>query len=130
VEHVFFIHKSITFGKISINNCCLEHDIEISGVNLEMTTSNIYIFFIEHPQAIFTNFFTVISIFKLFMNPNTKFIIFGDINIHLVDSCRRSQTHHSFPNLFDTVDFPTRIQNTTVSAIIISVLIFLDKETL
>jgi len=32
-----FVHKSIKFCKISINNYCLDHNIEISGVNLKMT---------------------------------------------------------------------------------------------
>jgi len=48
-----FVHKSIIFCKISINNHCLDHDTEISGVKLEMAKPTIYIFlFIEHPQAI------------------------------------------------------------------------------
>ena len=32
-----FVHKSIKLYKISINNYCLDHNIEISGVNLKMT---------------------------------------------------------------------------------------------
>jgi hypothetical protein len=56
------------------------------------------------------------------MNPNTKFIICGDINInYLVDTYRKNQTHHSIHNHYDTMDFPSRIQNTTISAIIITV---------
>jgi len=54
----------------------------------------------------------------LFMNPNTEFIIGGDINInYLVDTYRKSQLNSLFISysLFDTVDFPTRIQNTTIS---------------
>jgi hypothetical protein len=52
------------------------------------------------------------------MNPNTEFIIGGDINInYLVDAYRKSQLNSLFISysLFDTVDFPTRIQNTTIS---------------
>lgn len=54
------------------------------------------------------------------MNPNTEFIICGDINInYLVDTYRKSQLNSLLIsyNLFDPVDFPTIIQNTTISAI-------------
>ena len=47
------------------------------------------------------------------MDPNTEFIICGDINInYLVDTYRKSQLNSLLIsyNLFDTVDFPTGIQ--------------------
>jgi len=47
------------------------------------------------------------------MNPNTEFIICGDININdLVDTYRKSQLNSLLIsyNLFDTDDFPTEIQ--------------------
>jgi hypothetical protein len=65
------------------------------------------------------------------MNPNTKFIICGDININcLVDTDRKSPSHYPFCNVFDTVDFPTITQNTKISAIDNICLDFLNKETL
>jgi hypothetical protein len=54
------------------------------------------------------------------MNPNTEFIVGGDINInYLADTYRKSQLNSFLISysLFDTVGFPTRIQNTTISAI-------------
>jgi len=64
-----------------------------------MSKSNICIFSIyKAPSGNFTNFLLKSeSILKLFMYPNTEFIIFGDINtMYLVDSYRKSQTHYSF----------------------------------
>jgi hypothetical protein len=56
------------------------------------------------------------SLYKL----KTEFIICGDFNIdYLTDNCRKSQLNsllNSY-NLFSTVDFPTRILNTSKSAI-------------
>jgi len=67
-------------------------DIEISGVKLEMTISNIYIFNIyKAPSGNFTNFLLLENILKLFMNPNTEFIIGSDTNInYLVDTYMKS----------------------------------------
>jgi len=72
-----FVHKSINFYKINVNNYCLDHDIEGSVVKLHMTKSNIYIFFIYRaPSGNFTIFLQKLdSILKLYVNPNTEFII-------------------------------------------------------
>ena len=59
-----------------------------------MTKSNLYIFNIYWaPSGNFTNFLLkLLNILKLFMNPNTEFIVGGDINInYLVDTYRKSQ---------------------------------------
>jgi len=76
----------------------LDHDIEIRGVKLEMSKSNIYIFSIyKAPSGNFTYFLLKSeSILKLFMDPSNEFIICGNINTYLVDTYRKSQTHYSF----------------------------------
>jgi len=64
-----------------------------------MSKSNIYIFSIyKAPSGNFTNFLLKSeSILKFFMQPNTEFIICGDINtMYLVDACKKSQLSTHF----------------------------------
>ena len=86
-----------------------------------MTKSNVYIF--STYRAPSGNFMNILlkfeSILKLFMKPNTEFLICGDININYLDDNYRKSQLNSFLisyNLFDTVDFPITIQKTTFSA--------------
>jgi hypothetical protein len=84
---------------ININNYCLDHDIEIREVKLEMSKSNIYIFSIyKAPSGNFMNFILKLgSILKHYMYPNTGFIICGDIStMYLADAYRKIQTHYLF----------------------------------
>jgi hypothetical protein len=85
-----------------------------------MTKSNIYIFNIYRaPLGNFQIFLLLENILMLFMNPNPEFIIGSDTNInYLVGTYRKSQLNSLLISysLFDTVGFPTRIQNTTISA--------------
>jgi len=117
-----FVHKSINFYKININNYCLDHDIEASVVKLRMTKSYIYIFCIYRaPSGNVPIFFSpkLDSILNLYMNPNTEFIICGDMNIKYLVDIYRSQLNSLLVscNLFNKVEFPIRLQNTAISVI-------------
>jgi hypothetical protein len=72
------------------------------------------------------------SILKLFMYPNTEFIICGDINtMYLVDTYKKSQTHYSFHiTSLIQLTFQLEFRRLQSLPLIIALYIFLDKETL
>ena len=73
------------------------------------------------PAGDFSKFLEILDSFLRFLiNPKTEIIICGDINVkYLINNNRRYQLSsllNSY-NLMDTVDFPTRMQHTSVSII-------------
>jgi hypothetical protein len=89
-------------------------------LKLHLKESNTYILAIyKAPTGNVTNFLDSIEDNLNFLdNSRTECIICGDINInYLIDTYMKNQLNSLLIsyNLFDIVDFPTRIQNTLVS---------------
>jgi exonuclease III len=116
-----FVHKSIKFSKRNISKYCLDQDFEACVVKIRTIKLNVYIFSIYRaPSGNFNNFLQKLdNILKLYVSSNSEFIICGDFNInYLADMYRKNQLNSLLMsyNLFDTVGFPTRTKNSTISA--------------
>jgi exonuclease III len=114
-----FVHE---FLEVNLSAFCKEKDLEACAVKISFSRGNICVLSIYRaPSGNFVYFLKGLeTILKSLYSPKLEFIICGDINInYLVDSNNRKQLDallSSF-NLFSIVDFPTRIQITSSSAI-------------
>jgi exonuclease III len=112
------------FNHITLNTetNCSDFDPEVCAVKIQCESSHICIFSVYRaPSGNFTHFmYKMDKILKSLYSLNPEFIICGDFNIdYLTDIYRKSQLNSLLNscNLFSTADFPTRIQNTSKSAI-------------
>ena len=81
-----FVHKTLKFANISLDDYCKDQDMETCALKLESTFSNICILSLYRaPSGTFDQF----SI-SMLHSPKTEFILCGDINVNcLVDSNRK-----------------------------------------
>jgi hypothetical protein len=117
-----FVLNYKKFNTVNLDKLCVDFDIELCAVKIQNESSCVYV--LSAYRAPSHNF----STFLLKMNEvlislctlKIEFIIYGDFNIdYLMDNYRKNQLNdllYSY-NLFSTVDFPTRISNTSKSAI-------------
>ena len=117
-----FVHKDLNANKIDMLHNCVEKDLEICAIDLETAASKLIILSLyRSPTGDFNRFIknldeTLKSLYK----PKTEFIICGDINInYLIESNHKNQLSSLLTtyNLSHTVDFATRIQNKSYTAI-------------
>jgi exonuclease III len=120
-----FIKKNLKFNQINIMNHCNEQDIECCVVQLESKFSNMYVL------AIYSQYRAPTGDFELFLNklesitnylykPKAEFVICGDININYLTESYHVECLKSVLtcfNLMSVVNFPTRIQNYSSTAI-------------
>jgi hypothetical protein len=100
----------------------VEKDIEICGVKLEVQSSLFCIITVyRSPSGNFNRFLeTLDAVLQLIYSPSLGIIICGDINInYLVVNEQRKQLDNLLLlyNLVGIVDFPTRLTNTSTTAI-------------
>ena len=97
-------------------------DIEACAITIHSAQSKICILSIYRaPSGNFSHFIkTLNDILQFLYKPNIEFFICGDFNInYLKDTLRKNQLNSLLTtyNLFSTVDFPTRIQKKSSTAI-------------
>ena len=116
-----FTHESIQCTNIK-NKFCKEKDLEICAVNLHLLSSEICIIIIyRSPSGNFQYFIDNLEkILNMIYNNSTEIIICGDFNInYLIYSTHKQLLDLLLASygLSSTVQFPTRIQNNSYSAI-------------
>jgi hypothetical protein len=116
------VHEKIKFVKIDLTKFCKDKDLEVCAVKVYLDSRNVCIIAIYRaPSGNFDFFIMKLdTILKKLFRTNVEFIICGDININfLVEGSRRHQLEAILKtyNLMSVVNFPTRIQHTTSTAI-------------
>ena len=117
-----YIHKSIQCSNINIDTYCKEKDIEICAVKLSYLDLKICIITLyRSPTGNFDSFLLNLDrVLHSLYNSTLHFIICGDFNIdYLIESERKNQLENlllSF-NITSIISFPTRVQNTSATAI-------------
>jgi exonuclease III len=112
----------LRFVNIDLAKFCKDKDFEVCAIKIYLETKKICIIAIYRaPSGNFDIFISNLdSILKKLFTVTVDFIICGDININfLVDSDRKSQLEALLKtyNLTSVVNFPTRIQQNSATAI-------------
>jgi len=119
---VIYTHNSLHSTTINLSKYCVEKDIEICAVKLEVqSTVFCIITAYRSPSGKFNHFLeTIDAVLQSVYSPSLGIIICGDINInYLVVNEQRKQLDNLLLlyNLVGVVDFPTRLTNTSTTAI-------------
>lgn len=114
-----FVLNYKKFDRVNLDKYCVDFDIELCAVKIQNESSHVYVSSVYRAPS--GNFMLKLDeVLKSLYKLKTEFIMCGDFNTdYLTDNCRKNQLNsllNSY-NLFSTVDFPTRITNTTKSAI-------------
>jgi exonuclease III len=118
-----FIHESLAFTNIDLQEFCIEQDVETCAVKLNLLSTMLYIICIHRsPTGNFVHFIKGLdSILNQFSKPNSEIIVCGDINIDYLDkNCYKQQQLDALLatfNLVSMVHYPTRSLNGSVSAV-------------
>jgi len=107
-----FIHEDLEFFTISLDKYCKEKDIEVSAINLNITSIKLIILAIyRSPLGNFTNFLKNLdSVLNTWYSNKTGFVICGDININYLENYEKRQQLDALLqtyNLIGTVSIPT-----------------------
>jgi hypothetical protein len=117
-----FVLNYKKFDTVNLDKYCADFDIELCAVKIKNESSYVYVLSAYRaPSGNFSKFLLQIDeVLKSLYTLKAEFIICGDFNIdYLMDNYRKNQLNsllNSY-NLFSTVDFLTRITNTSKSAI-------------
>jgi len=119
---VIFVHNSLGFINIDIVIHCKDQDIEICALKLSFGTLNICVLTLYRaPSGNVSSFLLKLdTILQSLYTPMSHFIICGDINInYLKESEDKSHLDNILLsyNLISIINFPTRVQNTSSTAI-------------
>jgi hypothetical protein len=119
---VMYIHSSLKFTITDLCKYSKEKDIEICGVKLNVSFPIVYIRRVYRSPVGNFNYFlqTLDKVLQSLCNPVSRIIICGDININYLienDQKRRLDNMLLMYNLTGIVNFPTRINGTSTSAI-------------
>jgi hypothetical protein len=118
---VIYTHNSLHSAHINLSEFCMEKDIEICAVKLKVQSVLCIITVYRSPSGNFNHFLeTLDAVLQLVYSPSLGIIICGDINInYLVVNEQRKQLDNLLRlyNLVGIVDFPTRLTNTSSTAI-------------
>jgi exonuclease III len=117
-----FVKKNLKFNQFKTLHHCNEQDIECCVVQLESKHSNIYILAMYRaPTGDFDLSLNKLeSILDYLYKPTAELVICGDININYLTESYHKQCLNSLLaacNLMSMVNFPTRIQNYSSTAI-------------
>jgi hypothetical protein len=119
---VMYIHNSLKFTITDLCKYSKEKDIEICGVKLNVSSSIVYIITVYRPPVGKFNYFlqNLDKVLQSLYTPFSRIIICGYININYLiknDHKKRLDNMLIMHNLTGIVNFPTRINVTTTSAI-------------
>jgi exonuclease III len=118
-----FVHESINFKEVDIQDQCKEKDLEICAIELNWVRRNIIIMTVyRSPTGDFNYFQNKLDRILNSLNKKkiNELIICGDININYLEiGSRRQQLDNMLATyrLSNLVEFPTRIFNGSRSAI-------------
>ena len=117
-----FTHESINSSNINLNEFCKEKNLEIRAVKLHLPSYEICIITIYRSTSRNFQYFSnnLGKILSMIYSNNIEIVICGDINInYLIDSTYKQLLDSLLASygLCSTVQFPTRIQNNSHSAI-------------
>ncbi|PNF30889.1 hypothetical protein B7P43_G06095, partial [Cryptotermes secundus] len=117
-----FVQNHLNCVAVNLETYCLDFDVELSALKIQVDLLIILILVVYRaPSGNFLHFMHKMdSVLKLLYNTKVELIVCGDFNIdYLTDNDRKRQLNsllNSY-NLFSVIDFPTRIQNSSKSAI-------------
>jgi hypothetical protein len=119
-----YIQEALKFTNINLQNHYKEQDIEITAVQLKLNKKNVTIFCVYGaPLGNFDYFLNKLdNILNCLHNHKTEFVICGDININYLETNNKKKKLDNLLgtyNLIGTIYFPTRIDNNSVTLIII-----------
>ena len=128
-----FDHNSLSFSNIDMAQHCKKQDTEICALKLSCGTLIICVLTIcRAPSGNFGSFLLKLdTILQSLYVPKLHFIIYGDVNIsYLNESENKNQLDNLllFCNLISIINFPTRVQNTTATAKITFLLMYLNLK--
>jgi exonuclease III len=117
-----YIRSDLKFTAINLTQYCDEMNIEICAIKIMAGKTNIIVICIyRSPCGNFEYFVNKLDkVLKLLYKPKNEFIICGDFNVNfLEESGRKVQLALMLKsyNTFQTIQFPTRITETTSSVI-------------
>ena len=117
-----FIHNNIKFHVINLDSFCRDKDIEVCAIKLQPTNINTCVLTVYmEPSGNFDHFLNKLdTILKTLLHRNFENIICGDFNINYLTSNPNKKLLDSLLNSYNLtsiVDFPTRIQSKSLSAI-------------
>jgi exonuclease III len=111
-----YVHESLTFTNINLQEFCIEQDIEVCAIKINLSANIIYILSVyRSPTGNVMHFIKGIdTILNHLSKSNIEIIICGDVNInYLAENCNKRQLDNLLAtyNLVSTIGFPTRIIN-------------------
>jgi exonuclease III len=117
-----FTHEDLEFSTIPLDKYCIEKDIEVCAVKLNINSTKLIILAIyRSPSGNYNNFLKNLdNVLNTWYSNKFEFVICGDINVNYLENCKkRSQLDALLQtyNLTGTVTFPTRKTNVSTSAI-------------
>jgi exonuclease III len=116
-----FMREGLKFLDVNLSAFCKEKDPEVCAVKLPFPQGNICVLAIYRaPSGNFAYFLKGLdAILKSLYEAKLKLMICGDVNINYLVNSNKKQLDDllSSFNLFSTVDFLTRIQSNSASAI-------------
>jgi hypothetical protein len=119
---IIYVHSSSQYMNIDLSEYCKEKYIEICAVKLIINSLNMFIMAIyRSPSGNFNYILQQLdNILQSFSTPASHIIICGDLNInYLVENEQKKQLDNLLLmyDLKSIVNFPTRINNTSASAL-------------
>jgi hypothetical protein len=116
------VHESLIYSNIDVNRYCHDYDLETCALKVNIRSVVYCIVYIYRPPAgDLSNFLTRLDSLLVYLHlPSINLIVCGDINInYLQSSSSRNQLDSlmALYNLYGIVNFPTRITDSTSTAI-------------
>jgi exonuclease III len=117
-----FVHNSLDFSNIDINQHCKQQDTETHALKLSFGTLNICVLTLyTAPSGNFSNFLLKLdTILQSLYTSMLNFIICGDININYLNERKNKNLLDNLllPYYLNSIiNFPTRVQNTSATAL-------------
>ena len=117
-----FVHETLSFTTIDLSEFCNYQDIEICAVNSHFSSSSYCILSVHRlPSGNFIHFLSSHdTILNRLYNNTLNIIICGDFNINYLENSNNKLQLDSLLasyNLHSVVDFPTRVTNSSCTAI-------------
>jgi len=117
-----FVHETLSFTTIDLSEFCNDQYIEICAVKSHFSSSNFSVLSVyRSPSGNFIDFLSSLdTILNQLYNSSLNIIICGDFNINCLENSNNMLQLDSLLasyNLQSVVDFPTRITNSSCTAI-------------